>query len=152
MLTGCVGTAAGVTKGTLDFMFEDKPPKLVANIQASADVNPDTEGSPSPVVIRIYELNSLAEFNAADFFALYDNDTDVLAEELILREEKTLLPSEGFLIERELNIATRYVGIIVAYQDIENAKWRASFETPVSKKTKVDIIVNDLKIDIKNLK
>lgn len=136
-VAGCASTLAGVTKGTLDKMFADKPPKLSANLEASPELNPDYEGKPSPLVVRLYELTSITEFNAAQFFALYDRDTELLAQDLKAREEMVVLPAETREFERELNMETRYVGIIGAYRDLEKAVWRASVKTPIDETTAI---------------
>jgi type VI secretion system protein VasD len=147
-LTGCASTVAGVTKGTLDKIFEDDPPVLDATYEASPKLNPDIKGEPSPLVVRMYELKSLTEFNAAEFFPLYKDAKDVLGDDLVAFEENEILPDEKGEIKKELNIETRYIGILGAYRDIEHAAWRASVETPLDETTKVVIKFDTLSIAI----
>src|SRR5262245_41026995 len=70
------------------------PPLLRGAIKVDTRVNPDRGGRPSPIVVRIYELKSVAAFNGADFFSLYDKEQETLGSELIGREEYQLHPAE----------------------------------------------------------
>ena len=147
-LTGCASTAAGVTKGTLDKIFEDDPPVLDAIYVASPELNPDRKGESSPLVVRIYELKSPTEFNATQFFPLYEDEKDVLGDDLVAFEEKEILPEEKGEIKKELNMETRYIGILGAYRDIEHAVWRVYVETPLDETTEVIIKFDKLSISI----
>lgn len=121
-------------------VYFSRPTKIIATYEAASDMNPDDEGRASPLVVRIYELKSLSVFDNADFFSLYDDDKTVLEQDLVRSEEMEFVPGQSIEEwERELQEETRFVGILAAYRDIENAKWRASVETP-SQET-VEVIV-----------
>ena len=98
--------------------------KLDLNIHSSHDLNPDQNGRPSPVVVRLYSLVSPAIFENSDFVALYQNDQQILGSDFLKREEKNFQPDEEFKALLEFNEKAAYVGIMVAYQDIEQSKWR----------------------------
>ena len=98
--------------------------KAPMTIAASADTNPDASGRPSPVVVRVYQLKSDAAFNAAEFFALFDDDQKVLGPELISRDEFVVAPAESRTMDVAVSTDTRYVGAIAAFRDIRNAQWR----------------------------
>jgi len=105
-----------------------KPPKPAptqATIAASADVNPDSDGRASPVVVRIYQLKGDAEFNGADFFALYDMEQATLGSSLILRDERTLFPGQSVKLDLALSPDARFLGVAAAYRDIRSSRWRA---------------------------
>ena len=93
-------------------------------INADAKVNPDQDGRSSPVVLRIYELASDKKFGSLDFFDLYDNDKEALEKTFIKKQEMELNPNESRKIDFVLNEKTKFIGFLVAYQDIESAKWR----------------------------
>jgi type VI secretion system protein VasD len=106
-----------------------------ASMNADKRVNPDINGRPSPIVVRLYELKSLSVFNNADFFNLFEQDVALLGGELMMRDEFFFQPGETKLLERELQPDTRYLGVIGAYRDIENATWRRSIEIDVNEET-----------------
>ena len=106
-----------------------------ASMNADHSVNPDLNGRPSPIVARIYELKSLSVFNNADFFNLFEQDIALLGDELLMRDELHFQPGETKQLERELQPDTRYLGVIGAYRDIENATWRRAVEIDVNDET-----------------
>ena len=108
--------------------------KIDAEIVAVDDLNPDINGRPSPLVVRIYELKDIDAFEHADFFTLYDEEATTLEGHLIVREEIELTPGEQGEIRRRLNEETKYLGIVAAYRDIDQARWRA-VEPIIAKKT-----------------
>jgi type VI secretion system protein VasD len=104
------------------------PPKPIDThtmIAASADVNPDPAGRASPVVVRIYQLRGDAEFNGADFFALFDKERETLGASLILREERTVFPGQELQLTLPLAPDVRFVAVAAAYRDIASTRWRA---------------------------
>ena len=68
-----------------------KPASVTGTVQASAQINPSASRRPSPLLIRVYELKSVAAFNAADFMSLYQRDQAALAGDLLAKEEFVLL-------------------------------------------------------------
>jgi len=107
------------------------PPTLIrASVIASADVNPDAQGRPSPIVVKVFELKSLAAFEGADFFSLFDKDSATLGPEMNARDEFTLTPGTQRTIERKAGSETRFLALVAAYRDLGRAAWRTS--VPVS--------------------
>jgi type VI secretion system protein VasD len=100
-------------------------------LTASADVNPDVSGKPSPVVVRVYQLKGDAAFAGADFFALFDDEMKVLGQELIGRDEYVLTPAERRTVELVVPKTAKFVGVIAAFRDIRNSQWRVVVPAPV---------------------
>jgi len=120
-------------------LVEPIPNTFNIAINADAKVNPDQDGRSSPVVLRIYELNSDKKFNSVDFFDLYDNDKDVLESTFINKQEMELNPNESRRVSFELNAKTKYVGFLVAFQDIDSAKWREAVSVESRKPTGIPV-------------
>jgi type VI secretion system protein VasD len=117
-----------------------KPPKPVetkAMLAASEDVNPDSTGRASPIVVRIYQLRGDTEFNNADFFTLYEKDKETLGASLIGRDEKTLFPGQQLEIDLPLSQEARFVGVVAAYRDLGTSRWRALMGRPEKSLLKV---------------
>ena len=102
--------------------------KLNGVLVAAADVNLDSEGRPSPIVVRIYQLQSAAKFNNADFFGLYDDAAGELGADLIAFDEFTLRPGQSMDYQAQFKPTAKFVGIIAAFRDINSAQWRADLE------------------------
>jgi type VI secretion system protein VasD len=117
-----------------------KPAEAKMQIVATADVNPDNKGRPSPIVVRVYQLKTEAEFAKADFFAIYDREKEILGPSLITREEYTLSPGETEDLKFEVNREARFLGVLAAYRD-PSAHWRAM--SPAPEKGLADLVKKD---------
>lgn len=101
------------------------PPELDATLEAAPELNPDAQGRASPLVLRLYELKSLGGFEGAGFLALYEHGADTLGAAFVAGDELRLRPGERRVYRRPLDPATRFVGLVGAYRDLERARWRA---------------------------
>lgn len=103
------------------------PTLVQSQILAATDINPSEGGQASPVVVRLYVLRSSGVFLSADFFALYDRDQATLKEELLSREEFQMLPGGTQELRKEVPGDARFVGVLVAFRDLDGAIWRAAY-------------------------
>ena len=113
-------------------------------LSASEDTNPDSNGRPSPVVLRVFQLRSDAEFQRADFVALSTHEKDVLAASFLGVEEFELRPGEHLETRIPLAKDARYIGAIAEFRDINSARWRVLRTRPshslfVSESVVVDV-------------
>ncbi len=104
------------------------PPWTDLQFTVSEDINPDTQGRPSPVVVTVFELASRSVFDGQDFFALYDNAEQALGPDLLKRTEYEFEPGSEAKVELQLNPHSRYAAVIVAFRDLANARWREVVE------------------------
>ena len=101
-----------------------QPLNVKLNIVVSADVNPDAQNRPSPVVVRIFQLKDDGPFKDSDFFALYDKEEATLAASLVSRVEYELAPGETRSVDYSVSPDARFIGVIAAYRNIRDAQWR----------------------------
>jgi type VI secretion system protein VasD len=118
-----------------------KPAKARLSIAATADVNPDSAGRPSPVVVRVYQLKDDAAFGNADFFAIFDKEEATLGGSLLGREEFVLAPGDEKTAEFAVSREAKFVGIAAAFRDIRNSEWRVV--KPAPRKGLADIVKKD---------
>lgn len=148
-VSGCVADAAGGVAGAvINKLFEPSPTRIEAKIKADPDINPDFDGQASPLVVRLYELKSPTAFNSAGFFALYDGDLAELGADMQNREELELQPGQELEVMRDLKPETRYIGIMAAYRDIDNAAWRAVHPVEEHETAELTIAVRRLDVSI----
>ncbi len=140
LIAGCATTAK---------LMEPDPASVVIRIATSTEVNPDLMGRPSPIVVRVYELKSDDIFNNADFFALYEQDDSILGNDMVGRDEMEIPPGENLSMEKQLDMDARYIGVIAAYRDLDNAIWRGSIATPIDETTYIDITLGKLSLTVK---
>lgn len=118
-LSGCE------TVASLPIPFMDHPTELDLNVVGSPKLNPDVHKRPSPVVVRVYELKSRAQFDANDFITLYEHDKEVLGADVLARDEFVLRPGEAHPIARPANAETKFVAVLVGFRDLEKSHSRA---------------------------
>ncbi|MBO1895140.1 MULTISPECIES: type VI secretion system lipoprotein TssJ [unclassified Shewanella] len=124
------------------------PPSTDLTFNASADINPDINDRPSPVVVKIFELSSRTIFDTQDFFTLDESAESVLGPDLIRKDELELQPSETREYAMTLGQNTRFVGVIVAYRDIDSSRWRSV--VAVDPTGYDDVVINIEKIAVYN--
>jgi type VI secretion system protein VasD len=119
-------------------------PETRLRIQPSISINPDNSGRPSPLVIRVYELSSRNAFQSSDFFNLYDDAEQTLGSDLISVEDMVVRPGRVHEHAMSLSQQTRYIGVMAAFRDIQNAQWRLVAEADPRGYNKVNIIIDRL--------
>lgn len=98
--------------------------RLELELTASDQLNPDINGRPSPIVVRLLELKNPVLFETVDFFGLYGQAKELLAPDLIASEELELRPGERLQLKLHVKEGSRYVGVLAAYRDLPETKWR----------------------------
>jgi type VI secretion system protein VasD len=116
-LCGCAGGAS-------------KPTPAKAALVAASDVNPDIEGHPAPIVVRVYELKEAGAFNGADYFRLIDKEQEALGPTLVSREEYELQPGESRTWELKIPPEAHFVGAAAGFRDLPNSRWKALSPAP----------------------
>jgi type VI secretion system protein VasD len=106
------------------------PPPTKAAIIVAADVNPDSAGRPSPIVVRLYQLKEEGAFNSASYFALSDKEQATLGPSLESREEYELQPGQTKELILKIPPEARYLGAVAAYRDLNDSKWKALSPAP----------------------
>ena len=102
------------------------PASFTLHVQGTSDINPDAEGRPSPVWLRIYELRGDAAFQSADFLGLFDHDKQVLAGDLIAQDRYSVNPGQSMDIVMKADPDTRVVAVLAEFRDYRNSQSRAS--------------------------
>ncbi len=102
------------------------PTKIELRVEAEKDVNPNAEGKPSPVLLRIYELKGLTGFNAADYFALNQQDQTAIGADLARKQELIIRPGEKKTYAIEPESGTGFLGAYAGFRSLGSARWRVS--------------------------
>ncbi|WP_320041749.1 type VI secretion system lipoprotein TssJ [uncultured Desulfobacter sp.] len=103
-----------------------EPTIVVVEFSADEELNPDSQGRPSPLVIGIYQLKYYEAFENADYNALYDDDAGSLGKGLIAKREIILQPGEKKTeLLREVSDQAQAIGFMGQFRN-ENAQWRTT--------------------------
>ena len=125
------------------------PTIIKAQIQVLCDVNPGLSGKPSPIVVHLYDLSAKGAFVQADYFSLAKKGKAVLGDDLVAKEMFHLKPGEKKLIQRTLASKTRYLAVVAAYRDIDQALWRGVIAIPAHQTSYIIIKVGKLAVSVK---
>ena len=113
--------------------------KLNLKLTASDQLNPDLNGRPSPIVVRLFELKHPVTFENADFFSLYERAKDSLAPDMVASEELEMRPGETIELKLRVKEGSRYVGVLAAYRDLPDSKWRYTLRVTPEQVTDADL-------------
>ena len=103
---------------------------LEITLGAAERVNLNTEGRPSPIVVRVFELANDTRFLSADYFELMGQDGTPLGEEMLVSEEYILLAGEIRVVRKHAAANSRFLGIVAGYRDLASSAWRAIVPLP----------------------
>ncbi|MEF9673302.1 type VI secretion system lipoprotein TssJ [Pseudomonas sp. MWU13-2100] len=113
--------------------------KLNLKLSASDQLNPDLNGRPSPIVLRLLELKHPVAFQNADFFSLYDRAKDILSQDLVASEEIELRPGETLDLKLTVKSESRFVAVLAAYRDLPATQWRYVIPVDAQQLTRIDL-------------
>lgn len=125
-----------------------EPITLNLAISASKKLNPDIEKRASPIVIRTYQLTQIDTFSNSDFFALYENDQNILAKDLKYREEIEIKPGQSIIKPLEINSASKYIAVLAAFRDLDKAQWKSFVEIDSLNPKPLQIELGEFKVRI----
>jgi type VI secretion system protein VasD len=148
-LIGVAATLVVLTAVLAGCKTAPPPPTVIeASLQGSPQLNPSVSQRPSPLLLRVYELKSPTAFNQADFMSMYQSDQAALASDLVARDEVMLQPGETRPYKKQLAPETRFIGVIAAYRDLEQATWRVVVPVQVGKTQKLTIRADRLAVSV----
>ncbi|MBX8488612.1 type VI secretion system lipoprotein TssJ [Pseudomonas cichorii] len=116
--------------------------KLNLKLTASDRLNPDLNGRPSPIVVRLFELKHPVAFENADFFSLYERAKESLSPDMVTSEELELRPGETVDLKLTVGEGSRYVGVLAAYRDLPETRWRYTLQVTPLALTDAELILD----------
>lgn len=102
--------------------------KVILTSDGGNQLNPDSDGKPLSVVMRVYQLTDLERFGASDADTLWDAPDKALGNTLVEAREIILLPGIGQIDQWPLAKNARYVGVAAFFRDDQNARWKVAFD------------------------
>ena len=126
------------------------PPPTILNltIKALPGINPGPDGQAAPVVLRLYQLETAANFNNAEFFPLYNGDVALLGQDLVKREDLVLAPGSSQTKTIMPKDQVKSLGLFAGFRDFQNTQWRGSTDVPPNKTTNVTVTVGPKGVDV----
>lgn len=101
------------------------PTNKTIGIEAGPSVNQYNDAS-NPIVLRLYQLSSRTEFEAADFWGIFNNNAPDLAGTILdKRSLSPLYPGERRLVAFDLQPDVFYIAAFAEFSDYENQQFKA---------------------------
>lgn len=103
----------------------------IVRVSASADdaLNPNIDGRPLSVVVRIYQLTEEEPFRSISSSLLWSDGDEILGRELLSQREVTILPGQKNVIDvSALNPRAQYVGVAAFFRDNVDSNWHVLFD------------------------
>lgn len=126
---------------------EAPPTRFEATVQAAEDLNPTSDGRAAPLLVRLYPLRARGAFDSADFFSVYEQGDVLLAADATApAEELNMLPGQSRPVQLELSDDTRFIAVLAAYRDVDNATWRAVLPVKANTTNVADIQLDALAV------
>ncbi|WP_395344129.1 type VI secretion system lipoprotein TssJ [Ningiella sp. W23] len=108
----------------------EKKSSFVYAISASDTINPDINGRPSSVLLRVYQLKSKRNFENARYEDIFSQGQHTLGAEFLSVDEYLIDPNTNMQIELEVLEASRFIGIAVGFRSINATNWRTVIAMP----------------------
>ena len=116
-LTACSST----TENNVDFRYL---------ISASSDINPDIEGRPSSVIVRVYQLTNKINFENANYNELFESNHNALGTEFITLNEYFVDPNSMNDVDLKISENAKFIGVVVGYRSVDMVTWRTIKAVP----------------------
>ena len=100
-------------------------PTADISMQAANYLNPDENGASSPIMVSVYELKSPAKFEQGTYEQIANNSSQYLGQDLIDKQTLEIHPGTSKSLNSIISPGTTYIGIIAAYRDLDQSKWRS---------------------------
>ncbi|KIY38267.1 lipoprotein [Pseudomonas sp. 10-1B] len=120
--------------------------KVILTSDGGNQLNPDAEGKPLSVVMRVYQLTDLERFAASDAETLWSTPEKALGNTLVEAREITLLPGIGQIDQWPLAKNARYVGVAAFFREEQDARWKIAFDANSLRKDGIWFSSNGLRV------
>ncbi|CAA0084123.1 Uncharacterised protein [BD1-7 clade bacterium] len=120
---------------------------LTINIHAAKNINPNLQGKPSPLEIRVYELSDDLAFTQNTFITLFESDQEALKDTLLLKRVFIgVEPGSKRTHKLPLAAKTHYLGILGGFADYQQASNKKTTAITVKDNVIVDIFIDGTSI------
>ncbi|MEO1469453.1 MAG: type VI secretion system lipoprotein TssJ [Pseudomonadota bacterium] len=123
-LTGAIALGIAGMAVLVGCTPEPVPPTDVAlNIEGTASMN-----GGAPAQAKVYYLTSTANFEAGDFFALFNDPRGTLGTDVLQVDEYLLSPGASVQDTKVFSpaLAPTAIGVVAGFRDIDQPGWRTT--------------------------
>lgn len=139
----CALAAAGCPK---------QPARISMVLVGGADLNPDQNGQPLSVVVRVYQLKDKGRLESADYNAILKSERETLSDDFIERQERVVQPGTQEMLEISAGPTARYIGIVALFRNPVGDTWRKILPVTQGKTQKVSLTLRAQTLEAATIK
>lgn len=132
------GTLAALALACSTVNVPATPPKpcdvqtVTLNIYSAEDVNPNENGNPRPVLVRLYQLKNDVKMENAPYDDVYANDKAVLGDDLVKSDELEVFPNDLVEVKFERAKEAQFLAGVAFFHSPKGNSWKTFFEFPLA--------------------
>jgi len=103
---------------------------VTLQIYGSGTVNPNENGNPRPVSVRLYQLGSDLKLQNARYDDILLKDDETLGEDIVKKDDVTVYPNDLVEIKFERDKAADFLGGVAYFHEPRGQAWKTFYEYP----------------------
>ena len=104
---------------------------VTLSIFASDNINPNENGNPRPVVVRLYQLRGDVRLQNASYDDVLLKDKEVLAEDILKSDEVTVFPNDLVEVKFERIKDASHLAGVALFHSPRGTSWKTFYEFPL---------------------
>jgi type VI secretion system protein VasD len=132
-----IGSIFGLAATACSSTPAPEPPKpcdiqvVTLNIYAADNINPNENGNPRPVVVRLYQLKGDVRLLNASYDDVLLKDKEVLADDVVKVDEVGVYPNDLVEIKFERNKEAAFLAGVALFHSPKGQSWKTFYEFPL---------------------
>lgn len=104
---------------------------VTLDIYAADNINPNENGNPRPVVVRLYQLKGDVRLLNAGYDDVLLKDKEVLEDDILKRDEVTVFPNDLVEVKFERNKDAAFLAGVALFHGPKGQSWKTFYEFPL---------------------
>lgn len=104
---------------------------VTLNIYASDNINPNENGNPRPVVVRLYQLKSDVRLLNAGYDDVLLKDKEILADDILKMDEVNVFPNDLVEVKFERIKEAAFLAGVALFHSPKGQSWKTFYEFPL---------------------
>lgn len=104
---------------------------VTLDIFAADNINPNENGNPRPVVVRLYQLKGDVRLLNANYDDVLLKDKEALEDDILKRDEVTVFPNDLVEVKFERNKEAAFLAGVALFHGPKGQSWKTFYEFPL---------------------
>lgn len=105
---------------------------VTLDIYASGNLNPNENGNPRPVVVRLYQLASELKLQNARYDDVLNKAEETLGKDVLKVDEVTIFPNDHFQVKFERMKEASFLAGVALVHEPRGQSWKTFYEFPLA--------------------